>query len=379
MKKDKSTEATLTAGITSLRGARQELNEEKYDNAIESFTYVASKNPDNYYPYAMAGWSYYQKGYYFSDISLYAEAIKNFNKAIELNPDYYDAYNGLGWVYTRYRNYDLALKNFDKASQLNPRDSVSMNGKAYIFRDIELLDKSIEFSKEAIKLNPTNTDYYDVLGWTYHEMGAINESKEQFFKSLTIDQKDYIALTGIGWALDHEEMYDEAIPYYEKSIEIKPNFQNYEGLARAYYGKGNYQKSIELVFKELKYLANDSLSWRGAYPYLVFGLSYYRLKDLDNAIKYLSEYLLTNDDARAKLVLVSALHLKGKDDEALKLLETVSHTHEEQESGKLDAHTLDHHHLTIPRTFSFLNCMEGKAITPETISDCVEKNPAFGN
>lgn len=374
LKQYKDIDSEIAAGRKYLSEANSELNPEKFDNAIKVFNDISSKKRDNYYPYMMAGWGYYQKAYFFNKFDLYLEAIRNFKNAIELNPNDYRSYEGLGWVYTRFENFELALKNFDSASKLSPSDHVSLNGKAFVFKQLGLLNKSVEFSKEAIRLYPTETDYYDVLGWTYHELGLLKESKEQFMKSATIDPQNHIALDGMGWDLDHEEKFTEAVEYLQKSIKIHPYYQNYEGLGRAYYGLKDYDKSIQSIFKELEFLSNNSVAWKVSHPYAVLGWSYYRLRNYENAIKYFRDYLKTNDDDRAKLGLVSALFQEQKNQEAKDVLSGI----EMHGSGSIDPHHLDHHNQMLQRSRKFLDCLAGKVLNPETVSKCVESNPSFG-
>lgn len=385
LKKDKETESNYAKAISVLSQARKELTPESYQNSIDFFANLSIQYPDNYLPIMMAAWGYYNKAYRFNEPALYEAAIKKFNKALELTPNNYYSYDGLGWIYTRLQNYRLALENFDKALKLNPLDHTAVNGKAFVFKQMGLLNKSIEFSNEAIRLHPTEPDYYSVLGWTYHELGMIPESKGQFSKALVIEPEDYVALNGMAWDLDHEDNFDEALQYAQKSVDILPNYQNYEALGRAYYGKRDYQKSIESIYKELPYLSNNSLLWNLANPYSVLGWSHYRLRDFDNAIKNFQAHLTTREDLRVRLGLVSALYLQGRAEEAALALETalgkeLGHGYESGELHELHIvpNHLDHHGQRLARYSLFLECTNEKVITPELISSCVESNKVFG-
>jgi len=94
--------------------ARENLRQQKYQQAIEGFTEVIQENPTNVPAYFNRGQARYQKG----DIQ---GAINDWSQVVTMNPnDAYASYQ-LGVALLKKEDYQAAVMNFNQALSLNPQ------------------------------------------------------------------------------------------------------------------------------------------------------------------------------------------------------------------------------------------------------------------
>lgn len=119
----------------------------------------------------------------------------------------------------------------------------------------ELHDAENEY-RNALGLDEENLQANFGIGNVYLKMGESEKAKEVFKKISRIDaifeEKNKHFFNECGIQLRKQELYDEAIEYYEKAINLSPDDENlYFNLARPYFAKGNEEKVQELIFKAL--------------------------------------------------------------------------------------------------------------------------------
>ena len=162
-------------------------NQEKYEDAVESYDKAISLNPDDPYSYA-------NKGIALSKLKRYEEAIMAFNKAIELDPDdpdhyynksvtlnflgkyeesialcdqvikmspnYYSAYINKGAYLGKLKRYEEAIQTYDKIIQLQPEEQDNYINKGAFLMALEKYDEALEVLDYAVKLNDDNPYVY---------------------------------------------------------------------------------------------------------------------------------------------------------------------------------------------------------------------------
>ena len=110
--------------------------------------------------------------------------------------------------------------------------------------------------KMALKIDEESLRANFGIGNVYFEMGEKEKAKEIFRKVATIDamfeEKNKHFFNRCGIQLRKQEMYDEAINYYEKAIRISSKDENLLfNLARSYSEKGNQEMAKESIYKAL--------------------------------------------------------------------------------------------------------------------------------
>ena len=115
--------------------------------------------------------------------------------------------------------------------------------------------------------------------------GNINEALELFQNLLIEDQENAEVLYQIAWCMDLLEKEKEAIPFYERAINLGMNEQDlvgaYLGLGSTYRTVGEYDKSLTLFNKALERFPDNN-------EFRVFrAMTNYNLKNYEEAMKEL--------------------------------------------------------------------------------------------
>ncbi|GDZ95176.1 hypothetical protein PA905_34150 [Planktothrix agardhii CCAP 1459/11A] len=127
--------------------ARENLRQQKYQQAIEGFTEVIQENPTNVPAYFNRGQARYQKG----DIQ---GAINDWSQVVTMNPnDAYASYQ-LGVALLQQEDYQAAVMNFNQALSLNPQlaDAYLERGIAKYYLGQQ--EQAIKDFNQAINISP---------------------------------------------------------------------------------------------------------------------------------------------------------------------------------------------------------------------------------
>ncbi len=125
------------------------------------------------------------------------KALKAGQLAVDLYPNLENVNTTQGLLLTFSGNKEKGKEFLKKANELNPRGEASaggLNRLAYQIQGAGLIDVGLEVLKVAVELYPTDANLYDSLG-------------------------DFYAKKGVK---------DKAIEFYQKALEINPNYPNAE-------------------------------------------------------------------------------------------------------------------------------------------------------
>ena len=119
----------------------------------------------------------------------------------------------------------------------------------------ELHSAEFEF-KNALKLDMENLRANFGIGNVYLKMGEKSKASEIFTKISKIDalfdEKNKHFFNECGIQLRKQELFDEAINYYEKAMKTSPNDENLcFNLARAQFEKGDVENAKETIYKAI--------------------------------------------------------------------------------------------------------------------------------
>ncbi|MCX8094072.1 MAG: tetratricopeptide repeat protein, partial [Candidatus Goldbacteria bacterium] len=141
-------------------------------------------------------------------------------------------------------------------------------------------DKAIQYLNYSIKMQPTSNAYY-YLGYAYYAKGDKNNALSNFQMALKLNPsntaaKQMVDKLGASAEADagagdpkaqqyliagHKYLkakdYDNAIKYYQASINIQPTYQAYQFMGTAYYYKGDKAKAKEAYEKSLELNPNN--------------------------------------------------------------------------------------------------------------------------
>ena len=194
-------------------------------------------------------------------------AIKYYKQTISYNYGEAKAYAYLSKVLKDNGNDEESLTYLHKGFELYPND-------AYML--VELINhyllggepnKAAEYLDKAIALDPENGSYYRAKGTLYEKTNELDKAKEMYEIAFAKDSKDWISQYNLGVLqvniaeeahkvandiMDQKKydaaiknvfkLYEEALPYFTKVVEIKPDEQNSVSTLKELYFKLRNEK-----------------------------------------------------------------------------------------------------------------------------------------
>ncbi|RKY40452.1 MAG: hypothetical protein DRP81_09385, partial [Candidatus Omnitrophota bacterium] len=174
-----------------------------------------------------------------------------------------------------------------------------------------LTGKKIEVKDEPEKLDATTLNY---LGSGFYNLGLWDKAISYHEKALEIDPNFAWAHNNLANALKDKGIIDEAIEHYQKAVSIDPKYAiAYRNLGRAYENKGLFDEAIDCVKKAVEIDPKDVSAHNN------LGWYYYKKGMLDEAIECYKKALEIDPSfATAHANIRLALKEKGSIDEAIK-------------------------------------------------------------
>jgi folate-binding protein YgfZ len=189
-------------------------------------------------------------------------AVERLRHALDLDPVFEDAYEALGVILSKRDRLDEAIMLMKQLAALNP-DSVMAHTNLSVFyvdqglKDEAEEEKAISMSirmRLAAQLATSQKKEEDKKA---QELEEASGRMEMFKQVLEIDNEDLLANYGVGSCYVVLGEFEDAIPFLQKAIEVKPAYtQAYSSLAQAFEGCGQvqsavdaYQKGIEVASK----------------------------------------------------------------------------------------------------------------------------------
>lgn len=241
------------------------------EGAIEAYKEGAKVYPDLFEKIAEV---------YF-EVGDYINAEKYIRKAMVAFPDNHLYLRYLGFIYQNQMKYDEAESTFQEAMGLAPPDEaeyyINLMGNLYAMK--QDYKKARKYYEESLKMNPGEDIYLENLILIL-KMDGIQDEAVKILKTAVADQPDWVmALKELGNLLIEKGDYHQGIQYFEKIVDIDPEYNSaYNSLASAYLAMNRIDDAIEAYIEGANYDAD--LYERAARLYFNRG-------DLENAEKYI--------------------------------------------------------------------------------------------
>ncbi|MDO8734903.1 MAG: tetratricopeptide repeat protein, partial [Elusimicrobiota bacterium] len=193
---------------------------------------------------------------------LYDIKLEDYKKLLENNPDKY------------YLNYLLGFltgdkKYLEKSIELNPGFTVSRLKLGQLLSSENKNNQAISEYKKILAKNPNNYLAYRYLSEEYKKIGnnlaaeyerrykvakilssyivGISTAENYYKNEVEKNPKDAKSINNLGFIFWMKDDLDKAIFYFEKAVQLHPNFIDYLGnLAAVHREKGNIKKYYEL-------------------------------------------------------------------------------------------------------------------------------------
>lgn len=176
------------------------------------------------------------------------EALTKAQEAIDQDRDYLPAYRVMADMLQESGSADKSIAFYDKILEKDPNaDEVFMN-RGYAYGRLNQFDRAILDYNKALELNPKLFAAISNRATAYFKSGNMELAKKDC-ESLVAFNKEQ-AYFGLGNIATYYHSWEEALSYYDKTIEASPNF------APAYLMKGQIflkmdrePEAIELIKK----------------------------------------------------------------------------------------------------------------------------------
>ncbi|MBN2173256.1 MAG: tetratricopeptide repeat protein [Bacteroidales bacterium] len=218
----------LKPGIEALEKA-VELDDQNIDAYLKlaeiSIVFRDYKNALNYIDKSLKLDELESKGYFLRGAVLLEtgdtiRSIRNFQKAIDYNQQYFEANLQLGLIFSEKKN-DLAIDYLNNALNIDPDNIESLYYLAMFYQNTERYEKAIQVYHSIVAKDGR-------FFYGYYNIGYIN--------------------------LVYLKNFEEAIDYFNKAIEINPEYADayynrgfaYELLKDVEKSRADYQKTLEI-------------------------------------------------------------------------------------------------------------------------------------
>jgi tetratricopeptide (TPR) repeat protein len=136
---------------------------------------------------------------------------------------------------------DLVSAGGDTDGQAaGPKASKHLANRAWYLWNQRKLEESEKLFKQAIDKDPKNSNAWNGLGWALQNQGK-KEATDAFKKCLALEPKNAGALNGMGWIAKGLGNEDEAIMWWQKSVQADQNSTAaLRGMAITLMARGQY-------------------------------------------------------------------------------------------------------------------------------------------
>ena len=226
----------------------------------------------------------YLSGLILEENKQYKKAIKAYSDAnsIEVSPI---TYRHIAMCYSELGNYSQALDNINRALNIDSTDISNKIYKADIDYELGNVELAITEWDEILKECPDYAWGYYRRGWYKEFIEDYDGAIEDLSMSIVLDPSYIYAYFARGDVYLKQGKKDLAEADYKKVIEFGSSQDEDDCIFYAYYGIGQNDKAIEALNAAIARDTTDAGTYYDA------ACLYSRMKDKDNAIKYMEKAL----------------------------------------------------------------------------------------
>ncbi len=187
-------------------------------------------------------------------------SVEPLREAIALDPQYGRAWEALADAYVLIPEYrlgsikeyiPLAHEAINKALYINPKSASALSTAAYIkfMYDYDFEGARKMFTR-AIEIDPGYATAHQWYGELLAVEGNLDAGLDELKLARKADPLAHIVLHDMGWFLMFSDRRDEAYQYFQKAVELNPNFPNaYRNMARLDMEEGHFDLARENMRK----------------------------------------------------------------------------------------------------------------------------------
>lgn len=168
-------------------------------------------------------------------------------KALELDDSLAEAHASLGLIATEELEVNRAVTELERAIQLNPNYATAYHWLGLALATLRQSNRSIGELKRALELDPLSMIINADLSIIYLYARRYDAAEAQARKTLEIDSLSFVAHYYLGAALQLTGRLKEAIPEFQKAVELNNDPYSIAMLAQAYARNGQTDEARKLL------------------------------------------------------------------------------------------------------------------------------------
>ena len=217
--------------------------------SIEYLKQAIAKDPGYALAYAALADSYALLRFYggASPAESVAPAQAAAKKALELDDSLAEAHASLGLIATEELEVNRGVTELERAIQLNPNYATAHHWLGLALATLRQSDRSIGELKRALELDPLSMIINADLSIIYLYARRYDAAEAQARKTLEIDSRSFVAHYYLGAALQLTGRLKEAIPEFQKAVELNNDPYSIAMLAQAYARNGQTDEARKLL------------------------------------------------------------------------------------------------------------------------------------
>src|SRR5213596_3151807 len=202
-------------------------------------------------------------------------------KALELDDSLAEAHASLGLIATEELEINRGVNELERAIQLNPNYATAHHWLGLALATLRQSDRSIGELKRALELDPLSMIINADLSIIYLYARRYDAAEAQARKTLEIDSRSFVAHYYLGAALQLTSRLKEAIPEFQKAVELNNDPYSIAMLAQACARNGQTDEGRKLLAR-LNEMAKSA-----EVPEYALALAYTSLGEKERAIEAL--------------------------------------------------------------------------------------------
>jgi eukaryotic-like serine/threonine-protein kinase len=189
----------------------------------------------------------------------YEAAESDLARAIQLDPKDGDSWRQLGLVFQESYRFDEAAVAFRKAIEFRPEEFNNYLELCALYAEQGDYRAAVQQCRKTVQLAQDSSDAHFGLAVTSFEAGLYAESETEFLLAMKLDPSSAKAVYGRAFALTSEGRGKEALPFFQRAIEVGPaNHLLYSALGTTYRLTGSPDKAKQ-AYREGLRLAEKGL------------------------------------------------------------------------------------------------------------------------
>ena len=168
-------------------------------------------------------------------------------KALELDDSLAEAHASVGLIATEELEIHRGVSELERAVQLNPNYATAHHWLSLALTALGQSDRSVAELKRALELDPLSMVINADLSIGYLYARRYDEAEAQARKTLEIDPRSFLAHYYLGMALQLKGQLKEAIPEFQKAVELNHDPYCMSMLVQGYARNGQTDEARKLL------------------------------------------------------------------------------------------------------------------------------------